>query len=197
MPEGATKCARVGIQLQPIDEALRERLKLGDAQGVLIADVLVDSPAAKAGLASGDVIVEADGVKATDPKAVTDVVSKKKPGDSVALKVLRDGKTLEKTVKVEEMVAGPDFGPGMGGGRRGFRLPPGFQMPPGMPGERGPGQSAGMGRFVEMQKRIEELEKKVNDLSKQLEKLQSKPVIKETPKSPAPEKSDSGQKNAA
>jgi S1-C subfamily serine protease len=67
-------------------------------QGVKFADVTAGSPAAKAGLQANDVMVEFDGKPIQNLYDFTYALRGKKPGDEVAVKVMRDGKPL--TVKV-------------------------------------------------------------------------------------------------
>jgi len=67
-------------------------------KGVKFADVRDGSPAAKAGLRAGDVMVEFDGKPIENLYDFTYALRAKKPGDDVHVKVLRDGKPLEATV---------------------------------------------------------------------------------------------------
>jgi S1-C subfamily serine protease len=66
--------------------------------GVKFADVTGGSPAAKAGLKGGDVMVEFDGKPIGNLYDFTYALRAKKPGDEVKVKVMRDGKPLEVTV---------------------------------------------------------------------------------------------------
>ncbi len=66
--------------------------------GVKFADVTAGSPAAKAGFKAGDVMVEFDGKKIDNLYDFTYALRAKQPGDSVPVKVIRDGKTVEATV---------------------------------------------------------------------------------------------------
>src|SRR4051794_32438158 len=106
----------IGVLVQPLDNALRQRLNLGDAKGVVVADVVPNSPAAKAGINSTDVIVAVDGQSVERQDQVSDLIAKKKAGDKVTLKVWRDGKTTDKTVTVEERAPNAP----LGGFPRGF-----------------------------------------------------------------------------
>lgn len=73
-----------------------------DVKGLEVELVLEDSPAAKAGLKVGDVIVEFNGKKVEDPQAFTDLIRTFHAGDSVKFKILRDGKTKELTATLAE-----------------------------------------------------------------------------------------------
>ena len=88
----------LGVQMQPITPDMEDALGLNSTNGVVVADVVHDGPAAKAGLRSGDVIVgyNDQAVKSTHDLALA--VGNTKPGDTVPTKILRDGK--EQTIKV-------------------------------------------------------------------------------------------------
>ncbi|MCX7702761.1 MAG: PDZ domain-containing protein, partial [Planctomycetota bacterium] len=63
--------------------------------GCQIQQIVQGSPADKAGLKVGDVIIEAEGKKIDGPQAMLDLLATKKPGDKLKLKLLRDGKEME------------------------------------------------------------------------------------------------------
>ncbi len=60
--------------------------------GALVREVTPDGPAAKAGLANGDVVFKADDKEVRDPQTLVGLIQGHKPGDKVKLQVLRDGK---------------------------------------------------------------------------------------------------------
>jgi C-terminal processing protease CtpA/Prc len=93
------KRAWLGVYMQDIDEELAESFDLKTEEGVLVDDVIDDSPADEAGLRSGDVIYEFDGKKIMDSDDLTRTLRKYNPGDEIELKILRNGK--EKTFAVE------------------------------------------------------------------------------------------------
>ncbi|MCS6978109.1 MAG: PDZ domain-containing protein [Gemmatales bacterium] len=63
--------------------------------GAWVREVTPDSPAAKAGLQNGDVVVKVDGKEIADPAALVEAISARKPGDKIKLTVVRDGKEQE------------------------------------------------------------------------------------------------------
>ncbi len=71
-------------------------------EGVYVGEVLLDSPAAEAGLKKGDYIVTAGGKTVTDCTALQSLLSDGKPGDSLLLTVSREGETFEVTVTLGE-----------------------------------------------------------------------------------------------
>ncbi len=93
----------LGVVIQPVTKAMAK--DLGVKTGVVIHEVQPDSPAKKAGLKSGDVIVEMDGKKVKDASEVQSLVSGYSPGKVVNIKVINynDRKTREVSVKIGEL----------------------------------------------------------------------------------------------
>jgi S1-C subfamily serine protease len=75
------------------------------ASGALIQQISSGGPAAKAGLRQGDVITQADGQSVTDASDLLTVLAQKKPGDSISLKVDRNGSTINVQVHLGELPA--------------------------------------------------------------------------------------------
>ncbi len=80
----------LGVSIQPLTPELAKGFGLKDPKGVLIADVVQDSPAAKAGINAGDIIMEFDKKKVDTPQDLQKVVALTAPGKGVPLKVWRD-----------------------------------------------------------------------------------------------------------
>jgi len=76
---------------------------VNDASGAVVTQVESDSPAAKAGLKVGDVIAELDGKKVSDAGDLQVEVGQKRPGTTIKLEVVRDGKTMSLPVTLEAM----------------------------------------------------------------------------------------------
>jgi serine protease Do len=91
----------LGVMIQDLTPALAKEFKLKEATGALVGDVTPKSPADKAGLKSGDLLVEFNGKKVTDSRHLKLEVARTQPGETVPVKILRDGtaKTIEVTVK--------------------------------------------------------------------------------------------------
>jgi C-terminal processing protease CtpA/Prc len=83
----------IGISLSSLDEALRSQLRLSAGQGVLITDVVKDSPAEKAGVKSNDIVLEfgSKPVESPDKLAAEVQADQDKPA---TLKILRAGQPL-------------------------------------------------------------------------------------------------------
>jgi S1-C subfamily serine protease len=93
----------LGVQLQALDSEMAKALQLPDDQGVLVDDVVGESPAEKAGLKHGDVIVAFQGDPVREVKDLTKAVRKASPGDEVAVTVLRDGKRQDLEITLGEL----------------------------------------------------------------------------------------------
>jgi serine protease Do len=93
----------LGVMIQDVTPSLAKEFKLKDTQGALVGDVTPHSPAEKAGLQSGDLITDFNGKKVTDSRHLKLEVARTQPGESVPLKVLRDGTTRTLEVTVKEM----------------------------------------------------------------------------------------------
>ncbi len=91
----------LGVNIQDLTADLAKEFKLDHANGALVSEVTPQSPADKAGLKGGDVIVEFNGKPVTDSRHLKLQVGATIPGSSVPVKLLRDGasKTLQVTVK--------------------------------------------------------------------------------------------------
>ena len=99
--DGRVTRGYLGVMIQDVNPALEKEFKLKDNTGALVGDVTAKSPAEKAGLKSGDVIIEFNGKKVIDSRHLKLEVARTQPGESVPVKVLRDGttKTFDSTVK--------------------------------------------------------------------------------------------------
>ena len=82
----------LGVMLQDLSPSMTKALQLGDRSGVLVNEVVKDSPAQQAGVEAGDVIVEFAGAKTPDAQALTSAVRDLEPGAKAKITVLRDGK---------------------------------------------------------------------------------------------------------
>ncbi len=79
-----------GIRIQPVDQNFARILGLDRAEGVIINQVIQGSPAERAGLEPGDVIVEVNGERVITQEVLIDIVNSSRVGDILELKVLRD-----------------------------------------------------------------------------------------------------------
>lgn len=86
---------RLGVAVIQIGEELRTHFGAPADRGVLVDRVRPDSPAARAGLHVGDVIVDIDGDAARSASDMLDAMSDRKKGEQVSLVVIRDGKKMQ------------------------------------------------------------------------------------------------------
>jgi serine protease Do len=93
----------LGVSIQEVTPALAKSFDLKEKKGALVAQVISGSPAEKAGIEQGDVIVEFDGKEVTDSKDLPRIVASTPIGKAVTIKLLRNGKALDRQVKVGEM----------------------------------------------------------------------------------------------
>jgi serine protease Do len=99
---GSVHRAYLGVMIQPVTQQLAEQLGAKVHEGVLISDVQPDTPAAKAGMQPGDVIVEFAGAPVASPQELQGVVERAKIGGEQAMVVLRDGKRVTLNVTLRE-----------------------------------------------------------------------------------------------
>ena len=86
----------LGVSIQDLTPDIAKSLGIKQQTGALVADVVKDSPAEKAGLKRGDVIVSLDGKPVEDSTSLRNMVSAAAPGKTMELKIIREGK--EKSV---------------------------------------------------------------------------------------------------
>ncbi|MCX5641963.1 MAG: Do family serine endopeptidase [Candidatus Omnitrophica bacterium] len=84
----------LGISMQPIDPEMAQEMGLKQANGVLITNVNSGTPAEKANLKAGDVIIGVNNIPVKGPDDIQNRIGGAKPGDTVILQVVRNGKTL-------------------------------------------------------------------------------------------------------
>jgi serine protease Do len=92
----------LGVSIQEVTQDLAKQFGLAEATGALVSEVLSDSPAAAAGLKSGDVIVGFDGKPVESPAALRNVVAQTAVDKTVKVDVLRDKKRRSFSVKIAE-----------------------------------------------------------------------------------------------
>ncbi|MHC8510093.1 MAG: DegQ family serine endoprotease [Rhodospirillales bacterium] len=98
METGEVKRGWLGVHIQNVNGEIAETLGLEKAEGALIASVLEDGPAAKAGVKAGDVILEFAGVRITEMRRLPRTVAGTPAGEKVEVLIWRDRR--EKTLRV-------------------------------------------------------------------------------------------------
>jgi serine protease Do len=89
----------MGVVIQNVDETMAEALGIGKARGVVVSEVSKDSPAEKAGLKQGDIVLAFEGKEIGNTVDLRNMVVETAPGTGVQVTILRDGK--EKKIKIE------------------------------------------------------------------------------------------------
>src|SRR5690606_20105988 len=92
--EGSVTRGWIGIEAQDITPELAESFRLKYAHGSLIAGVLRGSPAERAGLRPGDILLEIDGREVTDSSSMLNLITGLKPQKKVVLKIAREEKEV-------------------------------------------------------------------------------------------------------
>ncbi len=93
----------LGVAIQEMTPELAKSLDMKDNKGALVAQVVPGSPAEKAGIEQGDVIVEFDGKAVSSSKDLPQIVASTPAGKSVTVKLYHNGKALDRDVKVTAM----------------------------------------------------------------------------------------------
>lgn len=101
--EGKVTRGWLGVLIQSITPEIAESLGLKDVRGALIADVTPGSPADKAGLKRGDIVIEFEGNVIDEFSDLTKLVGAASPGESKDIKILREGEELQFTIELGEL----------------------------------------------------------------------------------------------
>ena len=101
--DGKVRRGYLGVKVQTLTTEEAKRLKLSEQNGALIDEVTRNSPAEEAGLKKGDVIIDFNDKTVTDSRNLRLMAAQTRPGVTVSVKVLRDGKELTVTVKLGEL----------------------------------------------------------------------------------------------
>jgi len=93
----------IGVSIQELTPELAQQFGLKKSKGALVSDVVKDSPAAKAGIVRGDIIVEFNGKEVKDVSSLRNLVAQSKAGSAITLKILRGGKEVTVQVNIVEL----------------------------------------------------------------------------------------------
>lgn len=98
--EGSIERGFIGVSIQSLTEEIAGALGLEDTSGALVANVLEGSPAASAGVRSGDVVTAIGAQPVDTPKALSRAVAELEPGTTAQLTVWRNGEAVELAVTI-------------------------------------------------------------------------------------------------
>lgn len=96
---GKVERAYLGVVIQPVTHELAEQFGVSARQGVLVTEVQADSPAAKAGLKPGDIIVEFAGRPVARPQELQSIVERAPIGSKQQLTIVREGKRQQVSIQ--------------------------------------------------------------------------------------------------
>ncbi|HRL22584.1 MAG TPA: DegQ family serine endoprotease [Alcaligenes sp.] len=100
---GKVTRGRIGVQITPVADDVAKALGLPDSKGALVSSVEEGGPAAKAGIQSGDVILQFNGRKIDQMSDLPRIVGGTKPGESSTIDIWRKGKQQSVKIDVAEM----------------------------------------------------------------------------------------------
>ena len=106
---GETKRGWLGVRIQEVTKEIAEVEKLEKPQGALVASVSENSPADKAGIKAGDIILEFDGKKVETMRKLPKLVAQSKVGKRVVLKIWRNQKLISKKVLLGRIESSKEF----------------------------------------------------------------------------------------
>ena len=95
----------IGVAIQDVDENLAKSFNLKKAEGILVSEVQQGSPAEKAGLQQGDVILRLDNKVLDDVNDLRNQISLLHPKDKAVLQIIRDGNTKDIAISIGEQPA--------------------------------------------------------------------------------------------
>jgi serine protease Do len=93
----------LGVTIQEVTPELAKSFGLKENKGALVAQVSPGSPAEKAGIEQGDILLEFDGKKISEANDLPRIVASTSVGKMIALKLSREGKVMDRSLKVGEM----------------------------------------------------------------------------------------------
>jgi serine protease Do len=106
---GETKRGWLGVRIQEVTKEIADVEKLKKPEGALVASVGQNSPADKAGIKAGDIILEFDGKKINTMKKLPNVVASTEVGKSVELKIWRNKKLISKRLTLGRLETSDEF----------------------------------------------------------------------------------------
>jgi serine protease Do len=106
---GETKRGWLGVRIQEVTKEIAEVEKLEKPEGALVASVSENSPANKAGIKAGDIILEFDGKRVDTMRTLPKLVAQSKVGKRVKLKIWRNQKLISKNVLLGRLESSKEF----------------------------------------------------------------------------------------
>lgn len=104
--EGKVIRGWLGVSIQTMTPELAKQFNLKEEKGALVGDVVENSPAEKAGITRGDVIIGYNGTRINEPNELRNIVANTLPGEKRNIKVVRENKEMTIPVVIGELPAG-------------------------------------------------------------------------------------------
>ncbi|MFZ2541372.1 MAG: Do family serine endopeptidase [Gallionella sp.] len=98
--QGSVTRGWIGAAVQELTPELAESFKLGDLKGVLITEIILNSPAEKAGVRRGDILIAIDSQVIESWSSMLETVANLPPGKVVLVKLIRDGTAMDLQLKI-------------------------------------------------------------------------------------------------
>jgi serine protease Do len=117
--KGSVTRGWIGVQIQPVTKDIADSMGLKDTGGALVAEPAPNSPAVKAGIKSGDVIVAVNGERIANARELTRRIGSMSPGNSVKLTLLKGGSERTVNLTLGELPAQAGLARRGGGEERG------------------------------------------------------------------------------
>jgi serine protease DegS len=92
----------LGVEIQELTPRLAESFGVGERPGLIVAGIFRNGPAHQAGLQPGDILLQVEGEPVTTSRATMNRIARFKPGQKIALGVLRDGHEMMVTASIGE-----------------------------------------------------------------------------------------------
>jgi len=106
--DGQVSRGWLGVTVQPVTEKIADGLGVDLDHGALVGGIAEDSPARKSDLAPGDIILELEGEKVEGANDLARRVARYQPGETVTLKIWRDGERIERKLTLGERPTGTE-----------------------------------------------------------------------------------------
>ena len=106
---GETKRGWLGVRIQNVSKEIAEVEKLDRPRGALVASVADNSPSEKAGIKSGDIILEFNGILINEMKELPKIVAQTEVGKTVEVKIWRNKKEITRKIKLGRLETSEDF----------------------------------------------------------------------------------------
>ncbi len=106
---GETRRGWLGVRIQEVTKEIAEAVELKKPKGALVASVGEKSPADKAGIKAGDIILEFDGKNIDTMRTLPKVVANTKVGKNVKIKIWRDKNLINKNLKLGRLESSEEF----------------------------------------------------------------------------------------